>query len=40
MEAAEKIKLENNIVAAPLYRPVFIAASESFDSGLQERFCS
>lgn len=38
IEAVERIKLEMNIVAAPLYWPAFIAASESFDPGLQERF--
>lgn len=38
IEAVEVIKLDKNIVAAPLYWPAFIAASESFDPGLQERF--
>ncbi|KAL4908868.1 fungal-specific transcription factor domain-containing protein [Aspergillus multicolor] len=38
MEAIEEIKRETNILAAPLYWPAFIAASETFDSSLQGRF--
>ncbi|KAL4795170.1 fungal-specific transcription factor domain-containing protein [Aspergillus venezuelensis] len=38
IEAIERMKIESNILAAPLYWPTFIAASEAFDPALQERF--
>lgn len=38
IEAMERIKIETNILAAPLYWPAFVAASEAFDRALQERF--
>lgn len=38
IEAIERIKAETQILAAPLYWPAFIAASEAFDDQLQERF--
>jgi arginine metabolism regulation protein II len=40
VEAIEEIKNNLQILAAPLYWPVFIAASETFDKRLQERFRS
>ncbi|KAL4936138.1 fungal-specific transcription factor domain-containing protein [Aspergillus oleicola] len=38
IEVIEQIKIESNILAAPLYWPTFIAASEAFDPALQDRF--
>ncbi|CAG9984757.1 unnamed protein product [Clonostachys byssicola] len=38
MEVIEEIKVETNLVAAPLYWPAFIAGSEAFDKALQNRF--
>ncbi|KAE8381838.1 fungal-specific transcription factor domain-containing protein [Aspergillus bertholletiae] len=38
IEAIEKIKADIDCLAAPLYWPAFIAASEAFDVPLQERF--
>ncbi|KXJ84649.1 fungal-specific transcription factor domain-domain-containing protein, partial [Microdochium bolleyi] len=38
IEAIERIKAEVHILAAPLYWPAFIAASEAFQDQLQERF--
>jgi arginine metabolism regulation protein II len=38
IEAIERIKAEVHILAAPLYWPAFIAASEAFHDHLQERF--
>ncbi|CAH0020799.1 unnamed protein product [Clonostachys rhizophaga] len=38
MEVIEQIKVETNLVAAPLYWPAFIAGSEAFDEALQKRF--
>ncbi|KAJ5728381.1 hypothetical protein N7493_004711 [Penicillium malachiteum] len=38
IEAVESIKVEWQVSASPLYWPAFIAASEAFDSHLQERF--
>ncbi|KAL4971031.1 Zn(II)2Cys6 transcription factor [Aspergillus stella-maris] len=38
IEAIARMKIESNILAAPLYWPTFIAASEAFDPALQERF--
>lgn len=38
IEAIERIKTENEILAAPLYWPAFIAASEAFQPALQQRF--
>ncbi|KAK7216136.1 hypothetical protein V2G26_004139 [Clonostachys chloroleuca] len=38
MEVIEQIKVETNLVAAPLYWPAFIAGSEAFDKALQKRF--
>uniref|UniRef100_A0A0B7JR09 Transcription factor domain-containing protein n=1 Tax=Bionectria ochroleuca TaxID=29856 RepID=A0A0B7JR09_BIOOC len=38
MEVIEQIKVETNLVAAPLYWPAFIASSEAFDKALQSRF--
>lgn len=38
IEAMERIKIETNILAAPLYWPAFVAASEAFDGALQGRF--
>lgn len=38
IEAIESIKVETEILAAPLYWPAFIAASEAFDPRLQDRF--
>lgn len=38
IEAIEKIKAKTCILAAPLYWPAFIAGSEVFDLGLQNRF--
>ncbi|CAH0055289.1 unnamed protein product [Clonostachys solani] len=38
IETIERIKAEAHIFAAPLYWPVFIAASEAFEPALQERF--
>jgi arginine metabolism regulation protein II len=40
IEAIERIKAEVHILAAPLYWPAFIAASEAFHGHLQERFRS
>lgn len=40
IEAIEKIKAESRILAAPIYWPAFIAASEAFNEGLQSRFRS
>jgi arginine metabolism regulation protein II len=40
IEAIERIKAKVHILAAPLYWPVFIAASEAFHDHLQERFRS
>ncbi|KAL4895340.1 fungal-specific transcription factor domain-containing protein [Aspergillus ambiguus] len=40
IEVVEKIKVERQILASPLYWPAFIAASEAFDSNLQCRFNS
>lgn len=40
IEAVERIKVERQISASPLYWPTFIAASEAFDRVLQERFKS
>ncbi|KAJ5096898.1 hypothetical protein N7456_007619 [Penicillium angulare] len=38
IEAVEHIKIEWQVSASPLYWPAFIAASEAFDRGLQDRF--
>ncbi|PLB51464.1 hypothetical protein P170DRAFT_453185 [Aspergillus steynii IBT 23096] len=38
IESIEKIKADSHCLAAPLYWPAFIAASEAFDERLQERF--
>ncbi|KAF5517124.1 Arginine metabolism regulation protein II [Colletotrichum siamense] len=38
IEAIEKIKTDNNILAAPIFWPAFIAATEAFDSQQQTRF--
>lgn len=38
IEAIERIKAETEVLAAPLYWPAFIAASEAFDPDLQDRF--
>lgn len=38
IEVIEKIKLDSDCFAAPLYWPAFIAASEAFDDGFQWRF--
>ncbi|VUC33709.1 unnamed protein product [Clonostachys rosea] len=38
IEAIEKIKAESRILAAPIYWPAFIAASEAFNETLQNRF--
>ncbi|VUC26064.1 unnamed protein product [Clonostachys rosea] len=38
MEIIEQIKVETNLIAAPLYWPAFIASSVAFDEGLQSRF--
>ncbi|KAH8729870.1 fungal-specific transcription factor domain-containing protein [Ilyonectria robusta] len=38
IEAIERIKTETQTLAAPLYWPAFIAASEAFDLELQDRF--
>ena len=38
IEAIEKIKAESHILAAPIYWPAFIAASEAFHEDLQRRF--
>lgn len=38
VEAIERVKADTNTLAAPLFWPVFIAASEAFDSDLQQRF--
>ncbi|EWG38454.1 hypothetical protein FVEG_01662 [Fusarium verticillioides 7600] len=38
IEAIEAIKSENSILSAPLYWPAFIAGSEAFEKGLQDRF--
>ncbi|KAH7157312.1 fungal-specific transcription factor domain-containing protein [Dactylonectria estremocensis] len=38
IEAIERIKSETQTLAAPLYWPAFIAASEAFDPELQDRF--
>lgn len=38
IEAIETIKSDSNIPSAPLYWPAFIAGSEAFEKGLQERF--
>ncbi|CAH0051699.1 unnamed protein product [Clonostachys solani] len=38
MEVIEQIKVETNLIAAPLYWPAFIASSEAFDKALQNRF--
>ncbi|SCN67554.1 ARG81-Transcription factor involved in arginine metabolism [Fusarium fujikuroi] len=38
IEAIEAIKSEKNIFSAPLYWPAFIAGSEAFEKGLQDRF--
>ncbi|KAF5006439.1 hypothetical protein FDECE_7199 [Fusarium decemcellulare] len=40
IEAVERIKAEAQILAAPIYWPAFIAASEAFDPNLQDRFRS
>lgn len=40
IEAIEEIKAESRILAAPIYWPAFIAASEAFNEGLQARFRS
>jgi arginine metabolism regulation protein II len=40
IEAIERIKAKAHILAAPLYWPAFIAASEAFHDHLQERFRS
>lgn len=40
IEGIERIKAETQVLAAPLYWPAFIAASEAFDEMLQERFKS
>lgn len=38
IEAVERIKTEWAVQASPLYWPAFIAASETFDPRLQDRF--
>ncbi|KAL4779256.1 fungal-specific transcription factor domain-containing protein [Aspergillus varians] len=38
IEAAERIKVEWQVSASPLYWPAFVAASEAFDPALQHRF--
>ncbi|KAL4878158.1 fungal-specific transcription factor domain-containing protein [Aspergillus karnatakaensis] len=38
IEAVERIKAEWQVQASPLYWPAFIAASETFDTRLQDRF--
>ncbi|RMJ07667.1 hypothetical protein CDV36_012738 [Fusarium kuroshium] len=38
IEAIEKIKAETKILAAPLFWPAFIGATEAFEPSLQERF--
>jgi arginine metabolism regulation protein II len=38
IEAVERIKAEWQVQASPLYWPAFIAASETFDPRLQDRF--
>jgi arginine metabolism regulation protein II len=38
IEEIEKIKTRKHVFGAPLYWPVFIAASEAYDKRLQERF--
>jgi arginine metabolism regulation protein II len=38
IEAIERVKTESGILAAPLYWPCFIAASEAFNEPLQRRF--
>ncbi|KKK19091.1 hypothetical protein P175DRAFT_0465447 [Aspergillus ochraceoroseus IBT 24754] len=38
IEAIEKIKANTDCLAAPLYWPAFVAASEAFDEHLQDRF--
>lgn len=38
IEAIEEIKAESRILAAPIYWPAFIAASEAFNDRLQARF--
>ncbi|KAK7414255.1 arginine metabolism regulation protein II [Neonectria punicea] len=38
IEAIERIKTETQTLAAPLYWPAFIAASEAFEQDLQDRF--
>ncbi|KPM42788.1 hypothetical protein AK830_g3759 [Neonectria ditissima] len=38
IEAIERIKAESQTLAAPLYWPAFIAASEAFEQDLQDRF--
>jgi arginine metabolism regulation protein II len=38
IEAVERIKTEWQVQALPLYWPAFIAASETFDLRLQDRF--
>lgn len=40
IETIEKIKAEYRILAAPLYWPAFIAATETFNENLQNRFRS
>ena len=38
IEAMEKIKAETNTVAAPLFWPAFIGATEAFEPSMQARF--
>ncbi|KAJ4253894.1 arginine metabolism regulation protein II [Fusarium torreyae] len=38
IEAIEKIKAETNILAAPLFWPAFIGATEAFEPVMQDRF--
>ncbi|KAH8172013.1 fungal specific transcription factor domain-containing protein [Sarocladium implicatum] len=38
IEAIEKINADSGSFSAPLYWPAFIAGSEAFDAGFQERF--
>lgn len=38
IEAIEKIKTDSGSSSAPLYWPAFIAGSEAFDAGFQQRF--
>ena len=40
IEEVERIKVEWQVSASPLYWPAFIAASEAFDLRLQDRFKS